>query len=470
MRRCMARWLAAIWLAVALGMAPAEAQESVAELSPEQVEAEVIEAVADYFGLPVEEVDPETDLLLDLSADPMDALELLGQLCAHYGVPLPEQADLTDVWAIASYLVWASQLPPEETGGVTRGGKKETEAGASGAAGDDRQIHRQTIFYATSRAEEPGSDPNQRFGGRRSPDKALSYGVGEVSIPIAVHRKGQVERPDLLKVEFTEDPQKHVVLLSLTPLAGEEFLGQVGSHAQALAGDAETSAFVFIHGFNVPFAKAARRVAQMTYDLEFPGAPILYSWPSDGRLLSYLSDREDVEWSVPFLERLLTELLRADPERRLHLIAHSMGNQALIRALDLMALRRGQVEAPLFANVILAAPDFDAGNFADHIGARVRPLAARWTIYTSDQDHALTASKFLAVERLGAPLTITEGMDTIDASGLDVAPWSVPEFHSYYASKQRVISDLVATLRGLAPAQRALEAALHEGLTYWKLK
>ena len=33
----------------------------------------------------------------------------------------------------------------------------------------------------------------------------------------------------------------------------------------------------------------------MTYDFGFPGAPILFSWPSDGSLLRYIADREDAE-------------------------------------------------------------------------------------------------------------------------------------------------------------------------------
>jgi len=51
-------------------------------------------------------------------------------------------------------------------------------------------------------------------------------------------------------------------------------------------------------------------------------------------------------------------------------------------------------------------------------------------------------------------LSLIEGIDSIDATGIYVAPWSVPEPHSYYASKLRVVEDLVGVIRGLGPAAR----------------
>jgi esterase/lipase superfamily enzyme len=39
-------------------------------------------------------------------------------------------------------------------------------------------------------------------------------------------------------------------------------------------------AFVFIHGYNVSFDAAVKLTAQLSRDMRFPGAPILYSWAS----------------------------------------------------------------------------------------------------------------------------------------------------------------------------------------------
>ena len=215
------------------------------------------------------------------------------------------------------------------------------------------------------------------------------------------------------------------------------------------------------------FDKAARRTAQIAYDLDFKGAPMMFSWPSEGSLLAYLSDREDVEWSAVHIERFLSDLLTQAKVRKLHLIAHSMGNQGLIRALYVMALRNADRSSPLFENVILAAPDFDAQRFNEELAPEIISLAKRWTLYASDKDTALDASTALAAKRLGLPLSVAPGVDTVDASGVEVTPWSVPEFHSYYASKLRVLRDLIGVLDGLAPVERNLRKRDKNKLIYW---
>ncbi|WP_413700598.1 hypothetical protein ACLKMH_01525 [Psychromonas sp. KJ10-10] len=54
------------------------------------------------------------------------------------------------------------------------------------------------------------------------------------------------------------------------------------------------------------------------------------------------------------------------------------------------------------------------------------------------------------------PGSYINNIDIIDTSGLNVAPWSIPESHSYYANKLPVIEDLVKHLKGIPPSQRGL--------------
>ena len=88
----------------------------------------------------------------------------------------------------------------------------------------------------------------------------------------------------------------------------------------------------------------------------------------------------------------------------------------------------------------------------------------------AEKDFALDISTSLAARRLGLPLAVPSGVDTIDASGIDVAPWSVPETHGYFSSKQRVIRDLRNVLLGVAPSQRDLVRKVLDGKPYWALK
>jgi esterase/lipase superfamily enzyme len=97
----------------------------------------------------------------------------------------------------------------------------------------------------------------------------------------------------------------------------------------------------------------------MAYDLKFQGAPILYSWPSQGELAKYTFDENNVEWSWRHLYDFLQALSQQSGATTIHLIAHSMGNRALTNALQ----RMPQSTTTLFREVILAAPDIDADLF-----------------------------------------------------------------------------------------------------------
>jgi esterase/lipase superfamily enzyme/acyl carrier protein len=423
----------------------------------ERLRTAVRRAVAAYFGVKVEDVSDSTDLLRDLHADAMDAYEVVAMLCREQGVVAPARDDLVTVGAIVDYLRTAPRAQPSvaQRGWPTRPGA---------AASAPEKVVARTLFFATDRAPATDLSPEQPFGGERQPGNRLSYGTCEVTIP-AAHRAGQAEEPAWYRLEWEGDPAKHFMLKAVRTLDRTAFFAEVRNRFQSKP--AET--FVFVHGYNVTFSRAARRTAQIAYDLDFQGVPILFSWPSAAKLTAYFSDRENAEWSAAHLARFLEELIAETPRGRLHLLAHSMGNQTLIRALADIAARRDFAAEPLFENVVLAAPDFDAQLFLEQIAPRVVALARHWTLYASDKDRALDAAATLSARRLGLPLPVARGIDTVDASGVDVAPWSVPEFHTYFASKRRVISDLAQVLRGTPPQERKLQPRSRDGAAYWIL-
>ncbi|MGD9126509.1 MAG: alpha/beta hydrolase, partial [Planctomycetia bacterium] len=158
----------------------------------------------------------------------------------------------------------------------------------------------------------------------------LDMGICEVSIP-KTHQLAELESPSILRFEISEDPTKHVVLLGIDPLDQENFIAQLRNRVKE---SDDQEAFVFVHGYNVNFEDAARRTAQLAYDLNFQGAPILYSWPSQGGLFKYTIDENNVEWTVAHLKQFLQLIAKQSNAKRVHLIAHSMGNRALTRALE----------------------------------------------------------------------------------------------------------------------------------------
>jgi hypothetical protein len=207
---------------------------------------------------------------------------------------------------------------------------------------------------------EKAYGPNRGGGG-------LRYGVCQVSIPWD-HTIGKLESPVFLKLEYVEDPTKHVVLRGVTEQSSDAFYRNLRQTIQR-AGKQVKQALVFVHGFNVSFEGAARRTAQLRYDLKFKGAPIFYSWPSQHAILDYAVDETNVEWTVPHLEQFLHEIAANSGAEKIYLIAHSMGNRCLTNALR--RLKMPTSPSRVFREVILTAPDIDADTFKNDIAPAI---------------------------------------------------------------------------------------------------
>jgi len=292
----------------------------------------------------------------------------------------------------------------------------------------------------------------------------VKVGTCDVSIP-KYHEAGVVERPSILRLDFKEDPRKHVVLLDVQEEEPDDFYAalkaKVGSSPQR-------EAFVFVHGYNVTFEDAARRTAQLAYDLKFDGPPIFFSWPSQGGLLQYAVDETNVAWTVPHLRDFLASVTRRSGAKSVHLIAHSMGNRALTSALLALAADM-KSEAPMFREVVLTAPDIDADVFKRDIAPFITRTARRVTLYASSNDEALALSKrlhgYARAGDSGSELVVVEGIDTIDVSNVDTSLVG----HSYYGSNDTVLADLFYILTEPKPARQRhwLEPVSLGQSVYW---
>ena len=306
------------------------------------------------------------------------------------------------------------------------------------------------VFYGTTRQRTESKDPNETYGHKRGD---FEYGMCEVSIPES-HDIGKIERPAIWRLEFRENPDKHIVLLSVNQMQEPDFFSVL---SQAVNNSGEKSAFVFVHGFNVSFAEAARRTAQLAVDLQFDGAPIFYSWPSKGKLsmAGYRHDANNIALSAIHLEKFLVDVAAKSKARALHLIAHSMGNRALTEALDKIALKMKAKQSPVFNEVVLTAPDIDADLFKQ-IALNFRKAAKRVTLYASSNDVALVRSKkyqgnYPRAGHTGDGIVIVEDIDSIDASEVDTSLIG----HSYYGDNDSVLSDLFYLLKdGKPPGKR----------------
>ena len=319
----------------------------------------------------------------------------------------------------------------------------------------DRGFSRVRIFYATDRLRG-GDTPNEFYRDQRRPDDTgtdLELGQCDVSIPYK-HDPGEVERPSMWKLEFRENPAKHVVLLSVQPVERTQWQNDV---RDSVSESADRAALVFVHGFNVDFASAARRTAQMKYDLGFKGAAILYSWPAPS---NYVECEDNAVWTLPHLMEFLTAYVQQSGAEKIHLVAHSMGTRVLTNSLKELAASQPP-SAARYNQIVLAAPDIDASIFKRQIAPRIVDAAERISIYASSQDWALVASKKAhGYKRLGEGgenlTTFPEWpqIEVLDATNVDESLLG----HSYYGDSPTILRDVRGVLAGIDAAARGLKA------------
>jgi len=224
---------------------------------------------------------------------------------------------------------------------------------------------------------------------------------------------------------------------------------------------------VYVHGYNVSFEAAVLRAAQIGFDLKVPGVTAAFYWASKGSPEAYMADEDTIRLSAQHLADFLSLLHANFPKRTINIMAHSMGNRALLDVLQ-YAERYPALSGAKFGQIFLAAPDIDARLFRQAAAAYSR-LSARTTLYVCSADRALQASgRGHDGFRTGycPPVTIVEGIDTIDATNVNLDILG----HSYYAEAALVLFDMASLLRiDMSPAQRPslIQAKSDDGAAYW---
>jgi esterase/lipase superfamily enzyme len=320
------------------------------------------------------------------------------------------------------------------------------------------------VLFATKRQREAGEAA--QFG--TNPAADLTYGFCDVSIP-RDHRMGELEAPSIWRLQLRDDPEKHVIVLTTKSESTPEFYQRV---ADRLAQSASKQALVFIHGFNQTFEDAAKRTAQIAYDLAFEGPAIAFSWPSQGGVLDYLKDQRNADLSAQLLETFLLRLKGSSKQVTIHLIAHSMGNRVLAGALEHIAATDQSANTRPLREVAMMAPDIDAALFRQ-VAGKISATAERVTLYASSQDGALhVAQKLAGYPRAGeggADIVVVAGVDTVDASSVQTSALGLG--HSYYADNSAILSDLFALVRGRRPEERfGLQPVTGAAGLYWRFR
>ena len=316
------------------------------------------------------------------------------------------------------------------------------------------------IFYATDREPAKESDPARFYANDRSSNSQLFFGQCTVTVPKGAKPTGAAESSQSRR--FGSDSSFGVIVQDVRPESAENFVKDLNAKGNG------TEALVYIHGFANSFEDAAQVAASLKRSLQFDDRPVIfYSWPSNDNYLAYSADANNEDWSArghfsDFLQKLMSSGVK-----RIHFIAHSMGNRILLNEIDKYS---NHEFPPLFGKLIFAAPDEDADTFKMIIN-RMQVAPHHLTLYASSKDVALLFSKWAnsfrvpPYRRAGDEKEgiLLRQLDSIDATKVDT---SFP-YHSYYVSSDRVEEDICRVLLNQEPPRPHLQTKGQSG--YWVL-
>lgn len=269
------------------------------------------------------------------------------------------------------------------------------------------------LLAITTRA--PSDIPGQIYGPARG---ELSGHVFKVSVPPS-HQVGRMEWPS----GDVPDPENEFAVVDLQPADPSDVWGWFDAQ------DTQGRVLIFVHGYNVEFADAVFRLAQIAEDLSIRAAPVLFSWPSGGELAGYYYDRESANYSRDAFESVLSQAVENENVSQVAILAHSMGSWITMETLRQMSIKDGELSEKI-TDVVLAAPDLDIDVFQKQF-QRLGPRRPHFTFLVSTDDRALNVSKVLGrgVQRLGAidpsqepyrsRIEATPGVTFVDLSSLD---------------------------------------------------
>ncbi|WP_162617590.1 alpha/beta hydrolase [Yoonia maritima] len=188
------------------------------------------------------------------------------------------------------------------------------------------------------------------------------------------------------RIEAARDIGGGFTMASYQPKSQAEYI-------EALAAAPGDEILLFIHGYNSTTTEAVFRLAQIGYDFDIAGVKSVFSWASAASPGAYVYDRDSVLFARDDLTQLLTAVSRGS-DKRITLLAHSMGAQLTMEAMRQLAIAGDDDVLADVETVILLSPDIDPDIFrrqVEVIGDRNNP----YVILTSGTDRALRLSSFL---------------------------------------------------------------------------
>lgn len=266
------------------------------------------------------------------------------------------------------------------------------------------------VYYATNRNLLPSEERENGFYG----DDRGEMNFGRTLVALSTRKEGDSPFADWSRWEpRTDEPRDRNELLSISRVDARNFSDML---AAAPDKNSDRSVVLFVHGFRRSFDIVATEVATIALETNIRGIPLFFSWPSANSSLGYASDVSSIRWAAADLRDTLKYLLSQESIETVHVIAHSLGGDGLLTALEGLS-RDDEARVDKLGEIVLASPDVDAGLFQRDYLPPLLELGARITLYATDNDMPLQASELVnRYRRLGdakAEIFIGDGIETV---------------------------------------------------------
>ena len=300
------------------------------------------------------------------------------------------------------------------------------------------------ILVATTRAKS--SDSLHPYSAERSDE--LFFDDVAVWVP-ANRMPGSVTYPSK-----RPSPDKEFAVTERKNLSKGEFTQHLNNRLAKL--DGKKTVTLFIHGYNVSYSEGVYRTAQIDSDFDNYSIPVHFSWPSSGRIVGYIYDRDSVQFARDGLIKLLN-LIHASDAESLFLVSHSMGTLLTMEAMRHLSLAKQEEILKMISPLILASPDIDVDVFrsqVESLSERPDPIL----VFVAKDDNALSVSKFLrgGHQRIGEGGNIAKlqehGIAVIDLTNIDTGDSSQ---HSAFSASP----ELIKLIQQSSAAQNTLNEA-----------
>lgn len=232
---------------------------------------------------------------------------------------------------------------------------------------------------------------------------------------------------------------------------------------------------VYVHGAGNTFDSAAETLAAMTELYSSQASricPFYFTYPANGSSdpVNYFADRDDASVSGHAMARSFGKLISFLANRRvegcrqrIHLLAHSLGNFALRKAVETIFGNPSYRRLRIFNSVFLAGADDDQDTLAHE--SKMRPLSLltdKIVVYFDANDKLLRISDAVQMDRLGQkgptpfPGHQLNGCEisAVDVSTVDFDHIDDPQRHRHHLGSTAVIRDIRSVIYGHEPEGR----------------